>query len=302
MLLNLDALTYAGNPANVAAVAQHPHYRFIHGDIRDADLLHRLFATYDIDGVLHLAAESHVDRSIANAADFVATNVVGTHALLQAAHLAWQTKAGYRPGKRFLLVSTDEVYGSCCAPDGFGEDAGLNPSNPYAASKAAADLMALAYRRTYGLPLRISRSVNNYGPRQYPEKLIPRLISRAMGNRSLPIYGDGSACRDWLYVADHCRALTAILERGQDGHIYHLAAQQQRSVLQVAEAVLQELQKPHSLLQYTTDRPAHDLRYALDDRPTRHKLSWQPQIGFKEGLRQTVAWYLAHTDRHDKNI
>lgn len=279
----LDALTYAGSLENLAAVRDHPHLRFVHGRIEDGALVDELMTGVDV--VVNLAAESYVDRSIAQPQVFVQTNVVGTQVLLDAAR---------RHGVRlFCQVSTDEVYGDIPldSPLRFSEEAPLKPSSPYAASKAAADLLALAYHRTYGLPVVISRCTNNYGPRQYPEKFLPTVILNALAGRPVPIYGDGCYVRDWLHVADHCRAIDLILHHGRPGEIYNVSAYNEWPNIELARHVLTLLARGQELLRHVADRPGHDRRYAVDASKIRDQLGWRPLVDFAQGLRETVDWY-----------
>ncbi|MDR7419827.1 MAG: dTDP-glucose 4,6-dehydratase [Armatimonadota bacterium] len=287
-IVNLDKLTYAGNPANLADLERTPEgerHRFVRGDIGDATLVGRLFDE-GLDAVVNFAAESHVDRSILDAAPFLRTNVAGTQTLLDAARRAglW----------RFVQVSSDEVYGP--APDGaaFTEDARLQPTSPYAASKAAADLLCQAYHRTYGLPVIISRCTNNYGPYQYPEKFIPLVIIRALDGEPIPLYGDGRQIRDWLHVADHCEAICRVLESGTPGEVYNVAAGTSLTNRELAERVLRLVGRPVSLVRQVEDRPAHDRRYALDAGKIRATLGFAPARALDEGLADTVRWYVDH--------
>jgi dTDP-glucose 4,6-dehydratase len=285
-VVNLDKLTYAGNPENLAGVEAHPRYRFVRGDVAEGEAVAELLRGERIDAVVHLAAESHVDRSILAPAVFIETNVGGTQALLEAA-----AAAGV---KRFLHVSTDEVYGSL-GPEGlFTEEAPLAPSSPYAASKAASDLLALAYARTYGLHVVVTRCSNNYGPYQFPEKLLPLAIANALEGAPVPVYGDGRNVRDWIHVEDHCRGLLAALEQGRAGQVYNLGASSERQNLDLLREVLRLLGKPESLLQHVQDRPGHDRRYAIDASRARRELGWAPRRAFDEGLAATVAWYQEH--------
>ncbi|HVB34791.1 MAG TPA: dTDP-glucose 4,6-dehydratase [Patescibacteria group bacterium] len=280
-ITNFDKLTYAGNLENLAAVADSARYRFIHADIADPRAVDRAFAR-GFDAVIHLAAETHVDRSIEDAAPFLRTNVAGTQVLLDAAR---------RHGvSRFIHISTDEVYGSAPAGADFDESAPLRPSSPYAASKAAADLLVLSYVHTFGLPALILRCTNNFGPYQFPEKLIPLMIAGAMEDRPLPVYGDGRHVRDWLYVEDCCRAIRLALGAGRAGEIYNVSAGSRRTNLQVVRALLDRLGKPRSLITFVEDRPGHDRRYALDSRKLRKELGWQPLRSFAEALAATVEW------------
>lgn len=282
---NFDKLTYAGNLENLAGVDEEPRYRFVQGDIADAEAVEWLFEV-GFDAVLHLAAETHVDRSLEDAAPFLRTNVLGTHTLLEAVR---------RHGvKRFIHVSTDEVYGS--APEGvvLDESAPLRPSSPYAASKAGADLLVSSYVRTYGLPAIILRCTNNYGPYQFPEKMLPLMIANALDERPLPVYGDGLQQRDWLHVEDHCRAILLALRRGRIGEVYNVSAGRPRTNLEVIRKVLVLLGKPESLITYVEDRPGHDRRYALDSGKCRRELGWEPRWSFEPGLAETVEWNRAH--------
>ncbi len=282
-VVNLDKLTYAGNLENLAGVEDGARYRFVRGDICEGEPLADLLRAEKIEAVLHLAAESHVDRSILGAAVFVQTNVTGTQVLLDASR-----DAGV---KRFVQVSTDEVYGSL-GPEGFfTEETPLAPSSPYSASKAAADLLALAYAHTYGMDVVVTRCSNNYGPYQFPEKLIPLMIANALGDRPLPVYGDGKNVRDWIHVEDHCAGLVAALERGKAGEVYNLGASNERCNIDVVEAVLRTLEKPRSLVRFVQDRPGHDRRYAIDPSKARRDLGWAPRHAFEEGLARTIAWY-----------
>lgn len=281
-VVNLDALTYAAHPGNLEGVDRDPRYRFVHGSIVDEDRVDRLMGE-GVDAVVHFAAESHVDRSLYGPVEFVRTNVQGTSTLLEAAR---RHSAG-----RFVQVSTDEVYGSLPAEGRFTEETPLHPNNPYAATKAAADLMAAAYAHTFGLPVVVTRSSNNYGPRQHPEKLIPLCIANAMEDRELPVYGDGLQVRDWLYVEDHCRGILAALDRGRPGEVYNFGGGDERTNLEVVRAILRRVGKPDSLIRLVQDRPGHDRRYAIDFSKSRRELGWSPQVPFEEGLARTVAWY-----------
>jgi dTDP-glucose 4,6-dehydratase len=280
----LDALTYAGNRANLQEADENPRFHFLHADVRDAQAVRE--AMQGVQLVAHLAAETHVDRSILNPDAFITTDVYGTFVMLETAR-----QLGV---ERFLHVSTDEVYGAVEA-DACGEDAPLRPSSPYAASKAGADLLTQAYYKTYGLPVLIVRPSNTFGPRQYPEKLIPFFVTRALNDEPLPLYGDGQQRRDWLYVADHVRALDIVLHRGQPGEIYNIAAHNERTNLEITRLILQVLGKPESLIRFVPDRPAHDRRYALRTEKIR-ALGWQPEADFEAALRETVLWYVQHRD------
>jgi dTDP-glucose 4,6-dehydratase len=282
-IVNLDKLTYAGNAENLAGVEPGPSYSFVRGDVANAELVAHLLRSEQIEAVLHLAAESHVDRSILAPAIFVETNVLGTQVLLDAARAAGV--------KRFVQVSTDEVYGSLGSAGLFTEETPLAPSSPYSSSKAAGDLLALAYAHTFGMDVVVTRCSNNYGPYQFPEKLIPLMIANALGDKPLPVYGDGKNVRDWIHVADHCEGIVTALERGKAGQVYNFGGSSERSNIQVVEAVLDSLKKPRSLIRFVKDRPGHDRRYAIDASKARRELGWAPRHGFEDGLVQTIAWY-----------
>ena len=270
LLVNLDLLTYAGNLENLKTVEDDPRYRFVKGDIRDKDLVERLFAEYEFDTVVHFAAESHVDRSIVEPEIFLTTNVVGTQTLLDAAKRHWKVdpedkySREFRPGVRYLQVSTDEVYGALGKTGMFQETTPLSPNSPYSASKASADLVVRAYHQTYGMPVNITRCSNNYGPYQFPEKLIPLMIHNAQTDKPLPVYGDGMQIRDWLHVADHCSAIHTVLTKGKIGEVYNIGGNNEKANLEIVRLILQELNKPESLITYVKDRPGHDRRYAID--------------------------------------
>jgi dTDP-glucose 4,6-dehydratase len=302
-LVNIDALTYAGHLASLRGVAEAhgSRYTFVHADIRDIDVVRKLFAEHDIDTVVHLAAESHVDRSIDSPIDFIETNIRGTANLLEAARSAWRN----RDDVRFHHVSTDEVYGSLGTEGLFTETTPYDPSSPYSASKAAADHLARAWHRTYGLPVTLSNCSNNYGPYQFPEKLIPLMILNALAGKPLPVYGKGANVRDWLHVGDHCRALDLVVRRGQPGHTYNIGGHNERSNLEVVYAlcdILDELRPlaggggRTTLVEFVTDRPGHDLRYAIDADRITTELGWKPTFDFDTGLRATVEWYLDNQD------
>ena len=286
-IICLDALTYAGNLETLASVMDDPLFRFVKGDIADHRAVYALFEEEQPDYVINFAAESHVDRSIETPELFLQTNVMGTQVLLDACRKYWI--------KRFHQVSTDEVYGDLPLdrPDlFFTEETPIHTSSPYSASKAAADLLVLAYHRTYKLPVTVSRCSNNYGPYHFPEKLIPLMISRALAEESLPVYGKGENVRDWLYVEDHCAAIDLILRKGTDGEVYNIGGHNERTNLEVVKTILRELGKPESLITYVKDRPGHDMRYAIDPTKIRRELGWEPTTGFDEGIKWTVEWYL----------
>ena len=282
-ILVLDLLTYAGNLENLAPVADLPTFRFSRVDIRDAAAVRDAFRSFRPEAVVHFAAESHVDRSIQSPAEFVSTNVTGTGVLLEAAR-EW-------PVERFLHVSTDEVYGSIPEPHAADEERPLSPSNPYSASKASADLLVSAYAKTHSLPVLITRASNNYGPYQFPEKLIPLMITHALADKPLPVYGDGLQVRDWLHVHDHCRAIEAVLAAGRTGETYNIGGECSMQNIEVVRRVLDCCCKPASLIEYVLDRPGHDRRYALDSKKIKSDTGWEPSIDFDSGLRETVRWF-----------
>jgi dTDP-glucose 4,6-dehydratase len=281
-LINLDKLTYAGNLENLDDVKNNPRYTFIHGDIADEKCVQEIF-TQDIDVVVNFAAESHVDRSIEDSGVFIRTNVEGTRVLLEAAR---------RYGvERFVQISTDEVYGSLETEGYFTEESPLDPGSPYSASKTAADLLAMAYFKTYNLPVIITRCSNNYGPYQFPEKLIPLMITNAIEDKPLPVYGDGLNVRDWLHVRDHCVALDLVMRQGKPGQVYNIGGNNERKNIDIVRRILKELGKPESLITLVKDRPGHDLRYAIDATKLKKELNWLPTYTFEKGLQETVNWY-----------
>lgn len=291
-IINLDKLTYAGNQDNLANMSIHPRYRFIKGDIADPELVLSIFRE-GIDAVINFAAESHVDRSIHDPAVFVRTNIIGTQVLLEAALKSWGSDTiGNKNTARFIQVSTDEVYGSLGPKGAFFEESALQPNSPYAASKAGADCIALAYYRTFGLPVAITRCSNNYGPYQFPEKLIPLMITNALEDIPLPVYGDGLYVRDWIYVNDHCSALETVLRKGRPGEIYNIGGSSEKKNIDVVKKILQHLGKPLELIQYVKDRPGHDRRYAINADKIKNELGWAPKYAFGEGLEQTITWYI----------
>jgi dTDP-glucose 4,6-dehydratase len=306
-ILNLDLLTYAGHPGNLAAVAGHPHYAFVRGDIGDSSLVADLLARHRPRAIVNFAAESHVDRSIAAPLAFVETNVVGTVKLLQATQAYWTNLTGTDAARfRFLHVSTDEVYGTLRAADPpFAETHQYAPNSPYSASKAASDHFVRAWHHTFGLPTLTTNCSNNYGPRQFPEKLIPLIIHNALRGKPLPVYGDGLQVRDWLHVDDHCAGIRAVLDRGAPGETYNIGGRSERTNLEVVGTICATLDqlvpardgRPYAaLVTHVTDRPGHDRRYAIDDGKIATELGWVPAVGFEAGIRDTVRWYLDHQD------
>ncbi|MEK4734044.1 dTDP-glucose 4,6-dehydratase [Paenibacillus sp. FSL L8-0641] len=282
-IVNIDALTYAGNLENLKSIENNPKHSFIKLDITDAQAIDQLMQQ-GIDVVVNFAAESHVDRSILEPEVFVKTNVLGTQVLLDAAKKYNVTK--------FVQVSTDEVYGSLGETGLFTEETPLQPNSPYSASKAGGDLLVRAYHETFGLPVNITRCSNNYGPYQFPEKLIPLMISRALSDQQLPVYGDGLNIRDWLYVEDHCSAIDLVIHQGKLGEVYNIGGNNERTNVHIVKTVLEELGKPESLISYVQDRPGHDRRYGIDPTKTMNELGWKPNHSFETGIKETIRWYL----------
>ncbi len=290
-IVNLDALTYAGNLENLAALEGDSGLHFVKGDVADSQFVTGLFSRFSIDSVLHFAAESHVDRSILGPGIFIRSNIQGTQVLLEAARQSWTGGEG-----RFVMISTDEVYGSLGPTGLFTEDTPLDPSSPYSASKAAGDLVCSAYYRTWGLPVMITRCSNNYGPYQFPEKLIPLMIQRASQGQSLPVYGDGQNVRDWLHVEDHCRAILAVLEGGSAGRVYNIGGRNERTNIEIVRIILDLLGAGEDLIEFVKDRPGHDRRYAMDSTRIEEELGWRAEVGFEDGMRETIRWYQEHRD------
>ncbi|MCP3098536.1 dTDP-glucose 4,6-dehydratase [Myxococcus sp. K15C18031901] len=285
-VVNLDKLTYAGNLENLSDLEGDPRHVFVRGDVGNRELVEHLMAKHAVDAVLHLAAESHVDRSILGPEVFITTNVLGTQQLLEASRA--------RGVKRFVMVSTDEVYGSLGPTGAFTESSPLKPSSPYSASKTSSDLVALAYHHTFHMDVVVTRCSNNYGRYQFPEKLIPLMVVNALHDKPLPVYGDGANVRDWLHVEDHCRALLLALEKGRAGEVYNIGGGAERRNIDIVKAILGLVGKPESLIQYVKDRPGHDRRYAIDPSKSRAELGWTPVHTFEQGLADTVHWYLEH--------
>jgi dTDP-glucose 4,6-dehydratase len=286
-VVNLDKLTYAGNLDNLSDVEDYANYQFVRGDICDSDLVSRIVGD-GINAIVHFAAESHVDRSIYDPGIFVKTNVLGTQVLLEAV-LKFKID-------RFIQISTDEVYGSLGREGSSVETSPLLPNSPYSASKASADLLVRAYFETFGIPAIITRCTNNYGPYQFPEKLIPLFITNALFDQELPIYGDGLYVRDWIFVEDHCKALDMVLQKGKVGEIYNISGGNERTNLEITHLILNTLNKPESLIKHVQDRPAHDRRYCLDSSKIKSELGWQPETSFEEGISRTVDWYKSHQE------
>ncbi len=301
-IVNLDALTYAGNLENLKAVSKSPRYHFVKGDIADRKLLKTIFHDDHIEAVVNFAAESHVDRSIEDPEIFLRTNVLGTLALLDTAKQYWKQDPGdkysceYKEGVRFLQVSTDEVYGALGPTGQFTETSPLSPNSPYSASKASADMFVHSYCKTFGLPTLITRSSNNYGPYQFPEKLIPLMIYNCMRGQSLPVYGDGMQVRDWLHVSDHCTGIAAVLQKGTPGQIYNIGGNNEKANIEIVRQILKTLGKGEDLISYVKDRPGHDRRYAIDNAKITSTMGWRPRYTFEQGLEETIRWYVDHPE------
>lgn len=305
-IINLDALTYAGNLENLKEIEEDTHYTFVKGDITDQALVVAVFEKYNIDQVVHFAAESHVDRSISDPEIFIKTNVLGTQVLLSAAQKQWVNgKDGfgyptYKKGVKFLHVSTDEVYGALKKTGMFLETTPIQPNSPYSASKASSDLLVRAYNKTFNLPVNITRCSNNYGPYQFPEKLIPLMISNALQDKKLPVYGDGMQIRDWLHVSDHCRAIDVVLHDGRDGEVYNIGGNNEKANIEIVKLILSTLGKSEDLITYVEDRLGHDRRYAIDNTKISTELDWSPLLTFEEGIKETIQWYLDHSEWFDR--
>ena len=283
-IVNLDKLTYAGNLKNLAVVENNPNYTFIKGDIVNDELVRYIFQKYQITNVINFAAESHVDRSILGSEVFFRTNVLGTNVLLETAK--------YFGVEKFIQISTDEVYGSLGPEGQFEETTPLQPNSPYAASKAAADMMALAFHHTYGVPVVITRCSNNYGQLQFPEKLIPLMIINALNNKKLPVYGDGLNVRDWIYVIDHNKAVELVMDKGELGHVYNIGANTEKKNIDIVKLILKQLGKNEELIEYVKDRPGHDRRYAINSKKIKDTLHWQAEYSFEDAIKNTINWYL----------
>lgn len=297
-IINLDLLTYAGNLENLKDISNPDKYTFIKGDICDKDLVQSIFEKYDIDTVVNFAAESHVDRSIENPEIFLQTNVYGTVNLLENAKKYWKIdkenkySTEYKQGVKYLQVSTDEVYGALGKTGMFTEDTNIQPNSPYSASKASADLFVRAYHNTFGLPTNITRCSNNYGPYQFPEKLIPLMINNCIENKSLPVYGDGMQIRDWLHVKDHCTAIFTVLQKGKIGEVYNIGGNNEKANIEIVKLIINALGKSEDLITYVKDRPGHDRRYAIDNSKITNKLGWSPSYTFEQGIKETVQWFI----------
>ena len=302
LLVNLDLLTYAGNLENLLLVQDDRRYVFVRGDIRDRALVNEIFDRYDFDTVVHFAAESHVDRSIVEPEIFLTTNIVGSQTVLDAAKRHWKLEPDnkysreYKEGVVYLQVSTDEVYGALGKTGMFTETTPISPNSPYSASKASADLVVRAYHQTYGMPVNITRCSNNYGPYQFPEKLIPLMLHNAENGKALPVYGDGMQIRDWLHVSDHCSAIETVLEKGVRGEVYNIGGNNERANIEIVKLILQELGRSESLITYVQDRPGHDRRYAIDNTKITTTLGWKPAYTFERGMHETIDWYLHNSE------
>ncbi len=301
-IINVDALTYAGNLENLVDIKDNKNYEFIKADIRDRAKIEEIFAENDIMFVVNFAAESHVDRSIEEPEVFLTTNILGTQVLLDTAKKYWKINPTdkyckkYKEGVKFLQVSTDEVYGALGDTGMFVETMPLKPNSPYSASKASADLIVRAYNETFCLPVNITRCSNNYGPYQFPEKLIPLMINNCTNEKDLPVYGDGMQIRDWLHVSDHCNAIDVVLQKGKDGEVYNIGGNNEKANIEIVNLLIKSLGKSTDLIKYVKDRPGHDRRYAIDNTKITTELGWEPAYTFEEGMAETIEWYIANKE------
>lgn len=301
-IINVDKLTYAGNLENLKEVQDNPNYKFVQADICDKEIITKIFEENDVDYVVNFAAESHVDRSIREPEVFVKTNVLGTVNLLNAAKNAWETEAGFKDGKKYLQVSTDEVYGSLGETGYFMETTPLDPHSPYSSSKASSDLMVKAYYDTYKMPINITRCSNNYGPYQFPEKLIPLIINNCLSKKDLPIYGDGLNIRDWLYVEDHCKAIDIVINNGRLGEVYNVGGHNERTNIHIVKTIIEYISEnvdnsiSEQLIKYVEDRKGHDRRYGIDPTKIKEELGWEPETTFEVGIKKTIQWYLENKE------
>lgn len=297
-IVNVDDLTYAGNLENLSEIDAFENYVFVKSDIRNRDAMDNIFKVYFPDAVVNFAAESHVDRSIEEPEVFLTTNIIGTHVLLETAKKFWKINPSdkyckeYKLGVKFLQVSTDEVYGALGESGLFVETMPLLPNSPYSASKASADLIVRAYNETFGMPVNITRCSNNYGPYQFPEKLIPLMINNCLKENDLPVYGDGMQVRDWLHVFDHCVAIDTVLHKGKDGEVYNIGGNNEKANIEIVKLIINTLGKSENLIKYVKDRPGHDRRYAIDNTKITTELGWKPSYTFEQGIRETIQWYL----------
>jgi len=301
-IINIDALTYAGNLENLKDVENNLNYNFIRTDVRDREKIDKIFSVYYIDTIVNFAAESHVDRSIVEPEIFLTTNILGTQVLLDVAKKYWNVNPndkyckGYKNGVKFLQVSTDEVYGALGETGMFVETMPLLPNSPYSASKASADMIVRAYHETFGIPVNITRCSNNYGSYQFPEKLIPLIINNCLNDKDLPVYGDGMQVRDWLHVSDHCSAIETVLHKGADGEVYNVGGNNEKANIEIVKLIIKTLDKSENLIKYVKDRPGHDRRYAIDNTKITTQLDWKPNYTFEQGIKETIAWYLTNTE------
>lgn len=301
-IINIDTLTYAGNLENLKDISDYENYTFIKTDIRNRIKLEELFDTYEIDVVINFAAESHVDRSILEPEIFITTNVMGTQVLLDVAKKHWKINPSdkyckeYKEGVKFVQVSTDEVYGTLGEKGMFTESMPLMPNSPYSASKASADMIVRAYHETFSMPINITRCSNNYGPYQFPEKLIPLMINNCLKEDSLPVYGDGMQVRDWLHVSDHCAAIDTVLHNGVNGEVYNVGGNNEKANIDIVKLIIKTTGKSESLIKYVKDRPGHDRRYAIDNTKITTQLGWKPLYTFEQGMKETIEWYLNNTE------
>lgn len=300
-IINIDTLTYAGNLENLKDIDGNPNYEFIKVDIRDREKIEEIFKNNDIASVVNFAAESHVDRSIEEPEVFLTTNIIGTQVLLDTAKKYWKLNPKdkyckeYKQGVKFLQVSTDEVYGALGETGMFVETMPLMPNSPYSASKASADMIVRAYNETFGMPVNITRCSNNYGPYQFPEKLIPLMINNCLKEKDLPVYGDGMQVRDWLHVSDHCSAIDTVLHKGKDGEVYNIGGNNEKANIEIVKLIIGTLGKSEDLIKYVKDRPGHDRRYAIDNTKITSELGWEPAYTFEEGMKETIQWYLENS-------
>jgi dTDP-glucose 4,6-dehydratase len=300
-IINIDALTYAGNLENLKDIDNNPNYEFIKVDIRDREKIEEVFKNNEITSVVNFAAESHVDRSIEEPEVFLTTNIIGTQVLLDTAKKYWKVNPSdkyckeYKPGVKFLQVSTDEVYGALGETGMFVETMPLMPNSPYSASKASADMIVRAYNETFGMPVNITRCSNNYGPYQFPEKLIPLMINNCLKDKDLPVYGDGMQVRDWLHVSDHCTAIDTVLHKGKNGEVYNIGGNNEKANISIVKLIIGTLGKSEGLIKYVKDRPGHDRRYAIDNTKITTELGWEPAYTFEQGIKETIQWYLENT-------
>lgn len=307
-IINVDALTYAGNLENLKDIVNKENYTFTRANIIDRMKIEGIFRTYDITSVINFAAESHVDRSIEEPEISLTTNIIGTHVLIDVAKQFWKVNPNdkycneYKLGVKFLQVSTDEVYGALGEFGMFVETMPLMPNSPYSASKASADMIVRAYNETFGVPVNITRCSNNYGPYQFPEKLIPLIINNCLKDKGLPVYGDGKQVRDWLHVSDHCSAIDMVLHQGKDGEVYNIGGNNEKTNIQIVKQIIKTLGKSEDLIKYVKDRPGHDRRYAIDNTKIITQLGWKPAYTFEEGLKETIDWYLDNTEWIDNIV